>query len=314
MSRGLLWLRNGLVVALVLAAVSTAIVWLLQLSGNRRIEIGQLCQDNPAHCTGLIDGWCQSEQAALVKARVGDSQQPDDHSLYQHLLAADDYEACIERVAAIEPLREPWLKSARVESWLSVQQERKALLQRLQTHHEASPWLLFYRWTRLRDTGAKSRLLALDRRGRLDTSEFRLISAYLYVNFDKATAMKRLESVLQEHPPLTPVDVEIPQQLASYFFEQNMVRRGYLWAQVARRLAPERVTLDRVLDPDELTFEERHVLDTMAKKVLSQITLGRYRGLPVAPRLDLVEQLSLFPALHPLLNLLYDKDLSGKSS
>ncbi len=259
-------------------------VWLLSLlltvsltGCDNRFNVRKICSDSPELCNDLNeDGWCRYERAHLIEMRHLRQQQADDSDLkFNHLIALEDYTACIRPAALIKKRERKDIESQRMQAYLNATAELNTL--DAQTKGDENPYLLYFHWSRHNDRAAIAKLLKLDEAGELEHYDLQFHLASYYAKYDPAIAINKLKNALSLRSEKDPLDGEIFTTLATLYLQKGDNENAYLWLKIAE-LAEVKGADTETLNPHTLSIEPalQSKLDHRAAELLNAINEHRY--------------------------------------
>jgi len=194
-----------------------------------------ICRDTPQVCDDIkTQGWCKNERTELIRNRYRQIKEPKNHkNLYDTLITWKSFNTCIEKASNIKRKkitdRDPTKAATFVTSILEIEKLEKL------TKSSNYPDLLYYHWVEYGDDSKISKLVSLDRRGKLNTSDlqFKMSTYYGKVNREKAiNALLKGLSLLTESK-LDTLDHNVFASLTTYYYQMKKLELSYTWAQVA---------------------------------------------------------------------------------
>lgn len=194
-----------------------------------------ICGDVPQVCDDIkTQGWCKNERTDLIRNRYRQITEPSDHkNLYDTLLAWKSFNVCIEKASNIKRKkvtdRDPTKAATFVTSVLEIKKLEKL------TKSSNYPDLLYYHWVEYGDDNKIDKLVSLDRRGKLNTSDlqFKMSSYYGKVNREKAVNALLKGLALLTESELETLDHNVFASLTTYYYQMRKLELSYTWAQVA---------------------------------------------------------------------------------
>ncbi|TKB48531.1 DUF2989 domain-containing protein [Ferrimonas sediminicola] len=246
---------------------------LLPLTGcDTRVTLQEVCEGNPQMCADVpLTGWCVKERSQVIWTRY-EHQDSDRHTLYNELIALENYVKCMEKATMIENrVVAKERETARIESYLASQKS----LNKLQnsTAGDVSPYVTFYRWTRLNDTQALGQFLESERRGELDTVVLKQFAATYYSRINPEKAVDYLLDTLNELP-YPAIDTYL--QLSKEYLNLDRPTQAYLFAKLVSRHEPKLVNEQRLRLLASSTKVDRHSLDKRAEQIDELLEAGRF--------------------------------------
>jgi len=194
-----------------------------------------ICGDSPQVCDDIkTQGWCKGERTELIRNRYRQQTEPNNHkNLYDTLLTWKTFNACIEKASNIKRKkvtdRDPTKAATFVTSVLEIQKLEKL------TKSSNYPDLLYYHWVEYGDDSKIDKLVSLDRKGKLNTSDlqFKMSTYYGKVNREKAVNSLLKGLSLLTESQLETLDHNVFASLTTYYYQMKKLELSYTWAQVA---------------------------------------------------------------------------------
>ncbi|MGB1296738.1 MAG: DUF2989 domain-containing protein [Psychrobium sp.] len=194
-----------------------------------------ICDDHPEICMDIeTKGWCKQERSSLIRNRYQQIIAPDDEeNLYNSLINWKKFSECIETASNIKRKnlkdRDPTKATSFVNSVAEIEKLEKL------TKNSQLPQLLYYHWAQDGDDKKIDRLLKLDKKGELQTTELQMMMASYYDKRDRKKAAKAHYKALSylTQQDLETLDHGIFASLSTYFYQASKPKLSYVWAQVA---------------------------------------------------------------------------------
>jgi len=203
------------------------------LSDERTIYA--ICDDNPQICNDVeTKGWCKTERALVIRHREREILAPNDHeNLFSGLNEWQEFSQCIEIAANIKR-RQVKDRDAIKESTFLVTLQEIARIEK-ETRHSELPEFLYYHWAQDGDQRKIDKLIALDARGKLNTTKRQLMMASFYgkTNKNKAVSTQYKALSLLSSPDLDKLPPSLFASLATHFYQNKNYKLSFVWAQVA---------------------------------------------------------------------------------
>lgn len=194
-----------------------------------------ICGDTPQLCDDIkTQGWCKDERTNLIRNRYRQLTEPDDHkNLYNTLITWKKFNFCIEKASNIQRKkvtdREPTKAATFVTSVLEIEKLEKL------TKSSNYPDLLYYHWVEYGDDNKMDKLVSLDKRGRLNTSDLQFKMSTYYGKVDRNKAINSLLNGLSllTESKLDSLDHSVFASITTYYYQMRKLELSYIWAQVA---------------------------------------------------------------------------------
>jgi len=237
--------------------------------------ISNICANNSSICSDLNnDKWCSNERDSLIRSRQKLKSLKTETSLgknqYLALLSLNNYQACINIAATIEPKKNIHLKSKRVEALISTFNELSALEKA--TKNSDAPYLLYYHWQYKNDKTAKIKLLAQSGNSTFNTAELQFALANIYNNKEiQQTIMSLLKGITFIDKTNTQLLTTMHYSLITAFMHEKKYKLGYLWSKIAINQGIENINLSMFQNTDKVSNREREVIDKLAIKLADKI-------------------------------------------
>lgn len=260
--------------------ILVAIVTLVTVSAcNKGPNFSQLCKDHPEICAEFTeDSWCKKERIAVGVANMEHKLAPkDDVTMFNQLIAYENYDKCISHAAKIEHIKLKEKKTRRINNMMKARLRLEEISQRSKNSNH--PRLLYYHWTRHLDESALERFLALEGTSELETAESQFELATYYIKIDPDKTLQLLFHSLELLEEDTKVNVDIFKSLSSIFSKKRQHQQAYIWLKVLSLYEPE----DPALSPNTISnFRATHqldysFLDKVAEATVEKIDSGRFK-------------------------------------
>jgi len=194
-----------------------------------------ICEDNPQICRDIeTKGWCKTERAHVIRHREQIlTEKNNDHNLYTGLKHWKELSQCIEIAANIKRRKVTDRDAVKEKTFLVTLQEIERIEQASKT--SSLPQFLYYHWAQDGDESRITELVALDKRGKLDSTDMQLMMAAYYGKTDNNKAVIAQYNALKL---LTQSDLEtLPPSLfaglSTRFYQLRRYKLSFVWAQVA---------------------------------------------------------------------------------
>ncbi|WP_084644040.1 DUF2989 domain-containing protein [Ferrimonas futtsuensis] len=240
---------------------------------DTRLTLQEVCESNPKMCADVaLTGWCVKERSQVIWTRY-EHKDSDRHTLYNELIALENYVKCMEKATMIENrLVAKERETARIESYMSSQKSLKKLQN--STSEDTSPYITFYRWTRLNDTKALGQFLQSERNGELNTVELKQFAASYYSRANPQKAVDYLLDTLNELPyPSVDTYLELSQE----YMNLDQPVQAYLFAKLIARHQPELVNEQRLSLLAASAGVKRTKLDEKAEQIDELLEEGKFK-------------------------------------
>lgn len=209
----------------------------ISLSGcfSDETSIRGICENNPQICDDIkTKGWCKSERTNLIRNRQRQITAPKDQkNLYNSLINWKEFSHCIEAASNIKRRsiedRDPTKAASFVNSVREIEKLER------QTANSQLPQLLYYHWAQSGDDVKIDKLIRLDKKNKLNTTELQLMMSSYYSKFNKLMAAKAQYNALEllTQDDLDKLDHSIFASLSTYYYQKGELKRSYIWARVA---------------------------------------------------------------------------------
>ncbi|MDP2560305.1 DUF2989 domain-containing protein [Psychrobium sp. 1_MG-2023] len=239
-----------------------------------------ICEDKPQICNDIkTEGWCKNERALVIRNRAKEVEgSVSDRHLYQSLKDWKSFSQCIEIAANIKRRQIKDRTAVKPATFLKTLEEIEKIER--QTSDSNLPQFLYYHWAETGDKSKIKRLISLDRRNKLRTTELQLMIASYYTKHDKKKAIKAQYKALKylTEDDLETLDPSLFASLATHFYQTEKYELAYIWTQISalaglspneytslkRKLSDLTIDTDKLNEIAEHTYESIYDLDFVA--------------------------------------------------
>ncbi|PYE34319.1 hypothetical protein DFP83_10260 [Idiomarina fontislapidosi] len=258
-----------------LNAVIATVFFTLSGCEQRPITVREACEALPDICSDLNqDNWCNAERRQLILTRY--ANETDESPAHQYYLLKDlqSYSQCIELASSIEHRKLKAKQSHRIEAYINSLNNIEKLAK--QTRDSEHPLLLYWHWANRSDMDALDRLLELEGKAIMQTSELQFALATYYAKEDNAKMLDYLYRSLRLYTPEQRFNVEIPESLVTHYLNSQLVDEAYIWALVAIHFESEVLKMDNLHHIFMQKDERKQSLAQLAEIIIEQIEEGQF--------------------------------------
>ncbi|QSX35325.1 DUF2989 domain-containing protein [Shewanella avicenniae] len=173
--------------------IITSFCFISLLEGcDRLTPTEKICKNNPEICEDLhTDGWCRTERATLVSNRLvvkEAADKPDDKQLYDLIVSLEGYNKCMWRASGVQHINNPERTDVRARAYALSAQSLTELQDSVRD--AKTPYLSYYRWTRLGDENALYRLIEAETEHPIQDATILAALAAHYLEFNAPKSLQ----------------------------------------------------------------------------------------------------------------------------
>lgn len=248
---------------------------------ERNTTIRAICDNQPHFCEDLNqDGWCRSEKAKVIRARLAFSETPEDEQRYHLLSSFHSYKECIEKVAFIEYKKKKERTTTRVQALLTATNEIERISK--ETQDSNNPYLLLYHWTYNSDQEAGKQLLSQEGSKELDNPTILQALAYHYSKLDIKYSIKLLKRAVALSKTSYPDNIF--DSIATMHLQSKDFESAYIWSLIAKAMGNKNVDETMIERYQQFTEAQVDKLKERAEQILDDIEDFNFRFPPAMRR------------------------------